>query len=212
MPAEALQPITDSKLSTLKEAVRRYHSAAFLAEEWFDARGVSEESQRIHLLGLVEDPIPGHEQYEGMICIPYLDSIGRVLKVRFRRLSGDGPKYMDLPHDPPRVFNTKAIFEADEELFCCEGEMDAIILEQLGYHAIALPGANQWQKHHTKMLAGFERIYACGDPDEAGETFNDNILTSMRKAQAVKLSEDVNDLFLSGGAEAIEEAIKKVIW
>ena len=527
MPAEALQPITDSKLSTLKEAVRRYHSAAFLAEEWFDARGVSEESRNTFRLGLCEDPIPGHEQYEGMICIPYLDSIGRVLKVRFRRLSGDGPKYMDLSHEHSRMFNTKAILNADREIhvtegecltgdaevltpegwvrfdayagqdvmqynpdgtlslvtpeafvvndydgelveysnsqrfyslttpghrmpamggkrepwrfveaatpapFCCHipragiatggsgtgwsddekalalalsadasirkssdgwkhgpggvyavfglkkqrkierltgildrlgveyscnlikggytsicfhlrgeyrqfgrmldhswltsateaerefmleelvhwdgnrvpsrdqteysskyeqnavwvqtlahlsgrtstiirrenkfgrwckvsilhakgttswqslqnpvkvpysgkvycvkvpssaflvrqggcitvtGNCDAIILEQLGYHAVALPGATQWQKHHPKMLAGFERIYAWGDPDSAGAEFNERILTSMRQAQAVKLAEDVNDTYLSGGAEAIEEAIKKVIW
>ena len=122
MPAEALQPITDSKLSTLKEAVRRYHSAAFLAEEWFDARGVSEESRNTFRLGLCEDPIPGHEQYEGMICIPYLDSIGRVLKVRFRRLGGDGPKYRDLSHEHSRMFNTKAILNADREIHVTEGE------------------------------------------------------------------------------------------
>ena len=212
MPAEGLQPITDSKLSTLKEAVRRYHSAAFLAEEWFDARGVSEESRNTFRLGLCEDPIPGHEQYEGMICIPYLDSIGRVLKVRFRRLSGDGPKYMDLPHEHSRMFNTKAILNADRELHATEGEIDAIILEQLGYHAVALPGATQWQKHHPKMLAGFERIYAWGDPDSAGAEFNERILTSMRQAQAVKLNEDVNDLFLSAGAEGVHRAKESVIW
>ena len=53
---------------------------------------------------------------------------------------------------------------------------------------------------------------AWGDPDSAGAEFNERILTSMRQAQAVKLTEDVNDTYLSGGAEAIEEAIKKVIW
>jgi len=193
--------------------VKKYHSAIFLAEDLLDARGVSEESRRTFRLGVVEDPIEDHEPYEGMLCIPYLDRLGRVLKVRFRRLEGSGPKYMDLPHEHSRIFNTKAIFEADSEIHVTEGEMDCIILTQLGYHAIALPGAQMWQKHHTKVLAGFNRIICWGDPDDGGKDFNEKIKSSMRTAQSVKLTiGDVNETYLKGGPEAIEEAIGRLKW
>lgn len=192
-----------------------------MAEDWFESRGFSPETVKEFRLGVVENPLPDHEKYEGKLCIPYLDRAGRVLKVRFRCLEDHGDKkckdfghgkYLDLPHEHARTFNTKAVFEANEEIHCAEGELDAVTLSQLGYPAIALPGAQQWQRHHSKMLAGFERIYCWGDPDTAGADFNEAITRSMRSAQAVKLRQDINDTYLSEGVKAIEKAIGEVIW
>ncbi len=61
-----------------------------MAEDWFESRGFSPETVKEFRLGVVENPLPDHERYEGKLCIPYLDRAGRVLKVRFRCLEDHG--------------------------------------------------------------------------------------------------------------------------
>lgn len=222
MVQSPLLPRSASELSTLKKAVNQYHSAIFLADEYLTARGISPEVRSTSLVGVVEDPAPGHEPYVGMLSIPYLGARNQPLTVRFRCIAHEGkceghPKYRTLPHDRARMFNVKAIHEAEEsgcdEISICEGELDALILDQLGHYAVALPGANQWRRHHAKMLAGFERVLVWGDPDEAGDTFVGDVLAGLPMAQKVHLSGgDVNETFLRGGAEAIERARKRLIW
>lgn len=207
----------------LSRAVEKYHSAIFRSDDWLQSRGIGPEARDTFRFGSVEDPIPGHERFEGWLCIPYLDSLGRVLKVRFRCIEDHGEgvkckdlghgKYQDLPHETARTFNTKAIIDAGAEIHVTEGELDAVILTQAGYPAIALPGANQWQPHHKRMLAGFERIYVWGDPDAAGAEFSSVISQAMRQAQPVMLKVgDVNETFLQGGAEALADLIEEVTW
>ena len=207
----------------LSRAVERYQSAIFLADEWLEGRGIGESARDTFRLGVVASPEPGHEHYEGWLCIPYLDRLGRVLKVRFRCIEDHGEgvkcrdlkhgKYQDLPHETARTFNTKAIFDADMDIHVTEGELDAVILEQAGLPAIALPGANQWQPHHRRMLAGFEHIYVWGDPDSAGAEFTSSILSSMRQAQPVHLTVgDVNETYIRGGEDALYELLEEVTW
>lgn len=157
-----------------------------------------------------------------MLAIPYLGSRNRPLTVRFRCISHEGKceghgKYRTLPGDHARMFNVRAIHEAEEarcdEIHVTEGELDAIVLEQLGHYAVALPGANQWRKHHAKMLAGFERVFVWADPDEAGGQFAGDVLASLYAAQKVPLRDgDVNESFLKGGVEAINELKEKLLW
>src|SRR5690606_2326001 len=94
----------------------------------------------------------------------------------------------------------------------CEGELDALVLTQLGLHAVAIPGASGWNRRHSYMLAGFNEIYVWGDPDEAGDRFSAKVLRSMRAARRVRLDHsvgDVTDTYLAGGREAVLQALKE---
>ena len=215
MPQEPLRPVRASKLSMHREAMGRNSGAIFLADEWLESRGIKEETAEYFRLGVVTNPIPAHERYEGWLAIPYLDYLGRVLKIRFRCLGTHGGKckdfghgkYIDLPHETARVFNTAALHNTGDEVHICEGELDAVILTQCGFNAIALPGANQWRYHHTRMLANYSEVFVWADADEAGAQFASDVTSSMPRADVVRLPAglDVNYYFLKEGSEGLWE-------
>lgn len=160
--------------------------------------------------------MPGHGSREGWLSIPYLRHDDEVLSVRFRCLedhdhgSYQHGKYMSVKGDRARVYNVKAIHEAEDEIHVSEGEFDALILNQVGMPAVAIPGADGWQGHHRRMLAGFQRVYVWGDPDDAGAEFIAAVCRSLRNARPVQLTAgDVTETYLHvGGAQALR-ALKK---
>lgn len=164
-------------------------------------------------LGVVADPMPGHSQYEGMIAIPYLDRNASPLTVRFRcfqdhdhRAHFHG-KYNSIKDDPPRMFNVGAIHRASDEIHVTEGEFDAMVLDGLGLHAVAIPGASMWGSRHRRMLAGFSTAWIWADPDESGAKLLAKITRSLRSAKAVRLRADVTDTYIADGADALMSLI-----
>lgn len=216
---DSLRPLSALQVRTLDEAVTAYQTALAFDSRAQDAllgRGVTEDAASIHRLGVVgADCLPEHRRFIGWLTIPYIVAGGDVVQVRFRCLQdhdhiGHG-KYMTIEGDPARVFNTRVIPRADFEIHVTEGEFDSIILNQLGYPAVAIPGASGFQSHHRRMLAGFERVYVWGDPDEAGAAFAARVTRAMNQAVSVRLDDgDINETFLLHGEDAIHEAIAQV--
>jgi hypothetical protein len=84
------------------------------------------------------------------------------------------------------------------------GNCDALVLEGLGLHAIALPGASMWKPHHRRMLAGFSRVVVWPDKDDAGVMFRDKALAAMSNVVIVDLPHgDVTDVWKAEGAAAL---------
>lgn len=212
-----LQPLSDSQLEALEEATATYQKAVTReAAVYLSARGIDAEVAATFRLGVVSNPLPGHERHVGKLAIPYLDKDGRPLTVRFRciqkhecRQLGHG-KYMSLTDDPVRVYNIRAIHEAGDEIHVTEGELDTQVLTKIGLHSVAIPGAQLWRGHHRRMLAGFSRVFVWGDPDDAGAELVAKITRSLRTAKGVRLREgDVTDTYLAGGAKALMALIQK---
>jgi DNA primase len=197
--------------------VRSYREALTAqGARYLIARGVDRATADTHQLGVAVDPHPGHERFQGMLSIPYLDRDGRPLSVRFRCLEEHDHrehfhgKYNSVKGDPARVFNVGAIHRAEDEIHVTEGEFDAMVLTRVGYHAVAIPGAQAWRGHHRRMLAGFSRVYVWGDPDDAGAEFVQKVTRALRNAKGVRLRDgDVTDTFLAGGAEALHGLINR---
>lgn len=211
-----LRPLSDSQMEALEEAVSRYQGAVTEdAAKYLHARGIGRQEALTFRLGVVADAAPGHGRFTGMLAIPYLDKEGAPLTVRFRCLEQHDHraafhgKYNSLKDDPSRVFNIKAIFDADDTIHITEGEFDAMVLTKIGLPAVAIPGAHGWKFHHRKMLAGFSRIYVWGDPDDAGAEFISKVTGQMHTARGVVLKAgDVTETFLAGGAAALHELVK----
>ena len=222
---ESLQPSSDSQREVLEEAVTKYRKALDGSAEaagWLKARGIGRKEADTARLGVVIDPAPGHGKYRGMLAIPYLRHDGQPVQVRFRCLVNHGEgvscrdagghgKYMTISGDPVRTDTVRAIHEADDVIHVTEGEFDALVLQKVGLHAVAIPGAHAWNGRHRRMLAGFRRVYVWGDGDDAGAEFTNKVCRALRSARGVAVPQgtDVTDLYLAGGAEALYALIDK---
>ncbi|AWY07606.1 DNA primase [Streptomyces phage Yosif] len=219
MEHEPLQPLSSSQREALEEAVTAYQGAVTAeAAKYLVGRGIGREEAATFRLGVVSDPFPGHERFRGFLAIPYLDRNGKPLSLRFRCLQEHNHrdffhgKYMSITDEPPRTYNIRAVHEALDTIHIAEGELDAMILNKVGLPAIAIPGAQGWLGRHRRMLAGFNRAYVWGDPDDAGSDFINKVSRSLRSAKGVRLRNgDVTDTYLAGGAEALYALINEEV-
>lgn len=203
------------RIEALNEATAQYSAATNDSVlEWWERRGLTEASVRTNVLGVVDDPHPGHEQYDGWIAIPYLDNAGNTLQIRFRcpwdhDHKGHG-KYATVKGDAPRMYNTSTLYRAGDDVWLTEGEIDTISLEQIGLNAVAIPGVHNWGWRHQIMLAGFNRVWVFGDGDQAGFEFASRIESKMRTARAVRVPKghDANSLLAEG---RLQEIISEMI-
>lgn len=220
---DPLRPLRASRVRALTDAARTYNSAAWLVSDYLERRGISDRSVSNFALGVVTDPIPGHEPYVGRLAIPYLGVnpvAGEVECWHFKFRCMEDHSCKELGHGkytaqsaPTRMFNVRAIEEAGDEIHVTEGELDAVILNQCGFPAVAIPGANSWKWHYARLLAGFDKVFIWGDPDGAGADFVTTVLGSTRNSSPVRLTlGDVNETYLRGGLAALQEAKEAVRW
>lgn len=211
---DPLQPTSDSQRETNELAVAGYQDSLLKAAGYLAGRGLTEETARTFRLGVVDEPFPGHERFRGMLAIPYLHYTGYPKAVRFRCMQDHEHqyhgKYNSIAGEPVRIFNPRAVIEAQHEIHITEGEFDAVILNQIGLHAVAIPGAHTWSWHHAITMYGFSRVWVWADPDEAGSEFVNKVTNSLRSARAVNLKPfggDVSDIYLKHGADALLDLI-----
>lgn len=217
MEHEIVRPLSASQMESLEEATANYQDSLLrdgAAVRYLQRRGIEEATALTFRLGVVANPMPGHEKYVGWLALPYLDHLGKPVSLRFRCLEQHDHralyhgKYMSLPDEPARVFNVGALHRAIDTVDVTEGELDAVILDQLGLYAAAIPGASGFQDHHAIMLAGFNRVRVWGDPDEAGSAFVKKVQRALDSAKGVRLLDgDVTDTFLKHGPAALLDLI-----
>lgn len=213
-----LRPISDSTVKVLTNASHRYHSGLSLdVARYLAARGIDREVASTFRLGTVTDPIPGHERFEGMLAIPYMLNSGDVMQMRFRCIEDHEHsehyhgKYNSVKDARPSLYNVGVLDRMDgQDLHATEGEGDAWILTKLGFPTVAVPGAHLWQPHFRSVLAGPNRIWIWGDPDDAGRELVQKITSALPTAYAVRLTlGDVGETYLKGGEDAIQAALKE---
>jgi DNA primase len=115
-------------------------------------------------------------------------------------------KYLGFTGVGTRLFNVRAIHTAHDHIEVTEGELDAITLGQLGYHAVAVTGATNWKAHYARVLAGFDLVRVWGDGDTAGREFARIVTGAVGgQARAVKMPDglDVNELYLQEGEAGV---------
>lgn len=192
----------------LYTAVQHYHSSVAVQADYLKGRGITGEVALKAKLGVVTDPLPGHEDYEGMLAIPYLTPSGPV-DIRFRNLSGEGPKYLTQPGRKARLYNVQAVIDASDSLHITEGELDALILTyRCGFPAVGIAGAAQWKPHYPRIFQDFQNLYVWGDGDSAGREFAKHVAKETG-ATIVHLPDghDVTSLFTEQGVEGTASLI-----
>ncbi|MDG4825984.1 toprim domain-containing protein [Asanoa sp. WMMD1127] len=212
--------VSNSWKTFLGEATETYHKAlmanpASPAVEYLkETRGLSGANAQFFKLGLVESPLPGHEQYEGKLAIPYLTRSG-VVSMRFRAIPpGDatGPKYLSVPGDIPRLFNPADLDRREHFVCICEGEFDAMTAHQAGLPAVGIPGVNGWKEYYSHCFKGYENVFILADNDDKGqgETFAEKVASQVANARIVLMpsGHDVNSFVLAEGPDALTKRLE----
>lgn len=211
--------VSNSWKTFLGEATETYHKALMAspespAVEYLKSRGLSGVSAQFFKLGIVESPLPGHEQYQGKLALPYLTSSG-VVSMRFRALPPDdasGPKYLSVPGDIPRLFNPADLSGWQSFVCICEGEFDAMTAHQAGLPAIGIPGVNGWKEFYSHCFKGYESVFILADNDDKGqgETFAEKVAGQVANARIVLMpsGHDVNSFVHAEGADALKKRLE----
>src|SRR5918999_1537373 len=104
--------LSRSQRESLRESATKYHLnlMAGAGQDYLDSRSLTDGAERFGL-GVVSDPIPGHEMYQGMLSIPYVrfptPERWVVVTIRFRCIREGCThdyhgKYNSMPGDTPR--------------------------------------------------------------------------------------------------------------
>jgi 5S rRNA maturation endonuclease (ribonuclease M5) len=205
--------LSSSQRQFLLLATQRYAARIEVAAEYLSSRHLSVEEASIFHLGVVEDPLPGHEPYRGRLAIPYITPSG-VVDLRFRGMHGEDPKYMGLVGAKTTMFNTQACFAADKYICITEGEFDCIMMSVKTEHpTVGIPGANNWKPHYVKILDDFETVIVLADGDAAGLEFGKKIARELGNVNIISMpdGEDVNSMMINQGSNWIDERIRTII-
>lgn len=223
----------------MAEAVSKYHAAltGSPGEEYLVTRGLMapsvSEAVGKYRLGYVEEPLPGHEQYRGMLAIPYLrrsvENEWSVASIRFRRVGeGTGSKYLTQAGDKPRLFNTVAAIDNDDFIAITEGEIDAITASICGIPAVGVPGVEAWKPAFTEIFKGYETVWILADNDEIqyrkkcpkckgdcvghnpGMEFANKMAQELPNAKIIPMDKghDVNSMVTTYGKKSLLERVK----
>jgi DNA primase len=196
----------------LEQATQTYSKAlrGSPADEYLTTkRGLNADSKTYFRLGFVADPLPGHEKYRGCLAIPYVTRAG-IVAMRFRRLAGDGPKYLSEPGEESRLYHPEGFFRHERFICLCEGELDTITAVQVGLPAVGVPGANSWGKFFYRAFDGYDAVFILADQDDkgAGMEFAEKAASQIKSARIIPMthlgeSHDTNSLFRAHGAEVL---------
>lgn len=143
-----------------------YHSMLWgsPAAEYLRSRGLLHSTIERFNLGYVAKPAPGHARYRGRISIPYSDGLGRERGIRYRSLpGGQDPRYL-----ATKGFDHLFAVRASDHpvVYITEGEIDAMILWQMGLRAVAVPGTQAWKDHYRLLFRNCDEVVICFDSDE----------------------------------------------
>lgn len=199
---------------SLEKATLQYGTHLDEAEEYLKARAIGLEVARSVGLGVVRDPLPGHEGLEGRLAIPYLTDYGPV-NMTFRCLRDHNcktsgcPKYLLWSGLEANIYSIQSLKYASDWIAVTEGELDALSMNIAGVPCVGISGAGKWKDHWNNVFEDFTRVYVIQEGDDAGKKFADMLVREV-SAIRVKLpaGEDSNSLLVKYGPEALKARIR----
>jgi DNA primase len=200
--------LSSEQRNLLETSATRYNRSLWRVEDYLEGRGLSLDFADDNLLGYVDDPLPGQEQFRGRLSIPYITRAGCV-NLKFRTLEeDDGPKYLNLSGFETNLYHVESFFAAKDFICVTEGEIDALSLLSAGIPAVGVPGVKAWKPFYRRCFEDFPIIYGFCDGDEPGRDFG-QFLAREIKARPILMpqGEDVNSMLVNEGPEWLRERI-----
>jgi hypothetical protein len=155
------------KIDTLntKNNVERYHQQ-LTDRSWWYSKGVDDATINRFKLGYTTNcpTAPGEESYT--IPVTYQN---KLYNIRHRLANADnGNKYRpEMAGLPATMFNADVL--SDDffvtDIVLVEGEIKAMVLQQYGFDAVGIPGANTFKDKWVKLFYGITKpVYVALDP------------------------------------------------
>lgn len=184
------------------------------AQGYLRSRGLGPEQASSFRLGVVREPLVGHEQYRGRLAVPYLtpagvaDFVFRCITIGCERCKakpedGGHAKYLATSGERS-LYNVLDLDTESQTIHIAEGELDALTLSAAGFPAVGVGGADGWKPWYTICFADFAEVFVWGDGDKAGSKFAKFIERELRARRvALPPGEDVNSVFVGSGAAGL---------
>lgn len=210
----------------LEEATQAYEKQLQTDDEaltYLASRGISKKAQDFFRLGVVRECYEGQENYLNRISFPYITP-SSVVSIRFRTIGPPGgkSKFLYLPGEIPRIYNTRALM-GSKEVFICEGETDTIAAWSAGLSVVGLPGAKTWSSNSRVFSRVFAnrtvtvladnddvRVLPDGSEDRPGRDLADEIYRTLGGCRVILMEQgyDVSKFISERGTQAFLEKIK----
>lgn len=210
--------LSEEQRNSLNLATERYMQYVDQAAEYLMARGIDQDTAHTRKLGIVADPIPGHEARLGRLAIPYITQAG-VVNMQFRCIRDHNckeipnhKKYLTNEGLEYNLYGVTDAFKKSLDICFMEGEIDTITMsEMVGLPSLGNPGAEKWKPWWTTLLKDFRRVYGFLDGDEAGLKMGAKLQKELGMAAVlVPLpdGEDVNSCYLKYGPQYLLDLAK----
>jgi DNA primase len=118
-------------------------------------------------------------------------------------------KYDNLKGQTLHLYNV--VHTTKPKVWLCEGEFDSLILTQMGFPAVGIPGASGFKPDWKYLFCNCEQVSLVFDSDEAGEKGAQRIASILGEVvlgdlRLIRLPEglDVNDCYLRDPEELRE--------
>jgi DNA primase len=200
--------LSSEQRNLLETSANQYNRSLWKVADYLESRGLSLDFGLGELLGYVDDPLPGQEQFRGRLSIPYVTRAGCV-NLKFRALEeNSGPKYLNLSGFETNLYHVESFFEAHDFMCVAEGEIDALSLTSIGLPAIGVPGVKAWKSFYRRCFEDWPVVYVLSDGDEPGRDFG-SFLAKEIKARPIHMpeGEDVNSILVKEGPEYLRGMI-----
>jgi len=176
------------------------------AYEWLLQRGLKPRTIARAGLGYVGRPHPGHSRFKGAVSIPYPNPAGGFRSIRFRYLDASrGHKYDSLKGVKVHLYQVQNTTKP--KVWLCEGEFDALILEQMGYPSVGVAGVNSFRPTWKYLFSSADEVTLVFDGDDAGRNAANRLASILGDvASTVRLSrlpigKDATDVYLDSPTE-----------
>lgn len=209
----------------LTMTMERYETYLDSAAGPLQARGLLELAPTYHL-GVVREPEPQHNRFDGRLAIPYMTPAGCV-DIRFRCIEdhdckavAEAEKEAEVPQPlrhrkylqdgEDHVFNVGALHERNKGIAVCEGELDTCVADTYVLPSVGISGATKWKPHWSRLFEDYERVFVIGDGDAAGREFA-KVVSRKIGGHAVRIvmpdDHDINSYFVEHGDRELYKII-----
>ena len=194
---------------------------------WLEKRGISEETARETGLKSGKHFISALQKQSDCVVFPYTNQ-GRMYAAKIRSVEDKG---FSCNGSPASFFNIENVV-IGEDLYICEGEMDAISLVQCGYeNAVSVPNGAVMKvvdgkidpKEDNKfkflwdaknIIDAAKKIIICTDDDGAGQAMGEEIARRIGKDKCWVVEwpdgcKDANDVLVKKGKKEVDRVIYK---